>query len=110
MIQGLQDSVTLGRHDEFDTVTQNGVPSVPLFLSASVMRRARNVAKPETEITSKPALLGSGSLIRCESVPEALRPLGGEVVPVSAWSRGERRALRAAAQRVAGSPTTMRTA
>src|SRR5262245_65601227 len=36
------------------------------------------------------ALLGSGSLIRYESVPEALRPLGGEVARVSAWSRGER--------------------
>jgi len=32
------------------------------------------------------ALLGSGSLIRYESVPEALRPLGGEVARVSAWS------------------------
>src|SRR5262249_47368201 len=36
------------------------------------------------------ALLGSGSLIRYESVLEALRPLGGEVARVSAWSRGER--------------------
>src|SRR5262245_62247962 len=35
-------------------------------------------------------LLGSGSLIRYESVPEALRPLGGEAARVSAWSRGER--------------------
>src|SRR5262245_36357768 len=36
------------------------------------------------------ALLGSGSLIRYESVLEALRPFGGEVARVSAWSRGER--------------------
>ena len=36
------------------------------------------------------ALLGSGSLIRYESVPEGLRPLGGEVARVSAWSRGVR--------------------
>src|SRR5207245_8747181 len=36
------------------------------------------------------ALLGSGSLIRYESVPEGLRPLGGEVARVSARSRGER--------------------
>src|SRR5262249_51197976 len=44
----------------------------------------------ELPFVNTAALLGSGSLIRYESVPEALRTVGGEVARASAWSRGER--------------------